>query len=775
MNPHNRQVLQQKEQVHGLLQLQLQRLTTSSNPQTMITPPPRNFGESKRSVSRSKSNSRLSSKQDLLSRFQDKEESGGTEDDVFGDPYDDTDNIFQEKLDDPYYIENEFQTLKISNSPKFNTNSTFNTINGTSKNHNNDNKTIKLSKGKATLSPHNDIMKYVESPENIDSFDEDFLDIDEIQPTLKTKQPIQPPQPIELKFSPSPTTISTSSPKRRKSLSEYSEDTNETDVTSQFNDDDFEDIDDIFGNEESGLYKDEKSHSSIQEVNNDKIKQHLLMKQKKLQIDAEIEERELYKKYQKANYNKDDEINTIKLKDFTNYQNKKFKEDNDVLENDKTIKYEYTRDEFDIFEDGFDFNGPILFDSKKLKQFSNNQGNEFNRKNSNIRLPSINPKMSMPNFNRLNSNNKSMKKYKSSINLAKEYEDEFEVNEHPVFNNNNKIIRKLDRIPSFYHKNNNNDNNNNNENQQMNNDIELQKQQLLNKFMEISEKQKRMNNGYNYNNDKNQSPNKANKKHSLSSPQRNSTKKIGLVRNLNDKSVPLDNNKNNKMKYNPLSKKWEGNDIELIKFENLSTSNLKSQNFTKPGLITNQKFNNKDKKIQGNMVFDPDELRWINLNNNEIEDVFKDLPNLDSDQFDSPTRKQSFAVYGHNNNQKQSPLRNGSTRGISQFTQRTTSSSTNTNSEEDEEFQEGESNNEEDSSLIEGWEFNLSENLINTFYNEEKKISRKINNWFDNTNQFYKIDNNNNINIGNDGKFNNNYFWEIRKMVVDDNEDDDDN
>lgn len=587
---------------------------------------------------------RFSSKSDLLARFQDNEDNN------------EEDNIFEGDAFEDLPIEDEFKTLKISA---------------------NELETLRLKKDRVS-NDSNNINNRIhqfqdEDPDDLGFGDEDFVR-DDLQLNYRTT--LNEPDDDELKLSPG--TISTSSPKprmRSKSLSEYSEDTNDTDVTSQFNDDDFDDIndvDDIFGNEESGIY------SSGGNGNTSKANRHLLMKQQKLQNDAEIEERELFKKYKRL---ANDETNTLKLKDFTFYDHNPI--DTDALENEKTVDYEYTKDDFENFEDGFDTDVPIKLDVDKLKQYA--RGNK-----------TVNIKSSMPNFNNKNNLSKA-KKYKSTMDLVNEFETQ-----HPVFNNNNKIIRKLDRIPSFYNKNDAMKSNNS----KLNHDIELEKQQLLNKYMEITEKQNRLNNRHRKKNLSMKHPNGKNKR-------------IGLVRYLNDNPIPQSNN-NSKMKYNPVNKKWEGNDIELVKFENL--------NVPKPLLISFNEFKNnmKDKKLQGNMVYDPDQLKWINLNKDE-DNVFQGLPDLP----DLQINKRSVP---------NSPTKTVG-RGVSAFTQRTGS----TNSI---------ASNSPNSN-----EFEVPPRLIEKFHKEEMKLLKKINYWFQQEN--YDLIN---------SDFNHNYFWEIRKMVID-NED----
>ncbi|CCE79443.1 Piso0_001505 [Millerozyma farinosa CBS 7064] len=479
----------------------------------------------------------------------------------------------------------------------------------------------------------------------------------------------------------SPATISTSSPKRSKSLSEYSEDTNDTDITSQFNEEDFEGIDDIFGNEESGIYSSGGSgNANGGNKNVNRAKERLQTNKNKLRERAEMEEKELYQKFRNPNH---EEVQTLKLKDFHNLEREQV--DIDALDNDRTVNYEYTKDDFENFEDGFDLGSPIKFDAGKLKQFTGKQ-----------RKGEILPKKSMPTFTSQNRDRLlNSKKFRSSIDFnVNEARDQ----EHPVFNNNNKIIKKLDRIPSFYVK----ENEKISRTDALNEDMEAKKSQLLSKYMEITEKQ-----------------NKLNKRKSkvFDSQPKAKNKKVGLIRYLNEEPITVLNNKH--MKYNPKSKNWEGNDIDLVKFETMPAS--------KPSFIPYENFNTNTQgvKIQGNMVYDPESLKWVNLNREDEEDIFQDVPDLQTDK--------RYLSAGPNK------LGN---RGASTFTQRTESTSS----------------SHSDSTSVN--EFYLPSKLIDRFHKEEVKYHRKLGYWFQ-KNETYDLSSDHH---------NKSYYWEIRKMVIDNEE-----
>lgn len=76
---------------------------------------------------------------------------------------------------------------------------------------------------------------------------------------------------------------------------------------------------------------------------------------------------------------------------------------------------------------------------------------------------------------------------------------------------------------------------------------------------------------------------------------------------------------NGDMKFNPRKLIWEGNDIELKKFESLNTK--------APGLIAF--ISNKGVQVVGDMVFDPEKLCWIRVNGDQEKDPFEGVEDLD--------------------------------------------------------------------------------------------------------------------------------------------------
>ncbi|CAH2354878.1 hypothetical protein CLIB1423_19S01926 [[Candida] railenensis] len=625
----------------------------------------------------------------------------------------------------------------------------------------------------------------------------------------------------------SPGTLSTSSPKsktkgsRRMSLSEYSEEveTSDTDVTSEFNDADIGDVDDIFGFEESGVYSSGGNGGSggggggAGIPKESKAKAILQSKKKELQLRAEQEENELL--MQRHGKGGAGVVNTLRLKDFHNY-NDKLQIDMDALENEKTINYEYTRDEYEDFEDGFDLNSPLKIPTKSRSGKHSSDVANSGR--------SISSKLSMPQFDKeFKSKPKpAMKKYKSMMNVKGEEEDEREeTGSHPFFNNkNNDIIRKLNRIPSFYSKKQqqhqypvqeDNDlqldlieeleSNNEKYNTNLDMEMEYKKKKLLEKYMEITNHQLR-----------NKRERTKDKKFANSPNKKKSGSSLGLVRYLNDDgthSVPVAAlNSKTKMKFNPVKHKWEGNDIDLYKFEA-----IKSLQTTKPRLITNKDYK-KDKsdvkkkivgstssssssgeKIVGNMKYDPEAMKWVNLDEvEEDDDIFDDLPDLPIRNGSKNIRSGSGVPFpsskSHPNLHKSlssststfrksgsaksimtllnaSPPKfpsrtttnpSSKIRGVSStsaFTQRTASTASSSSSKSSQDSNQYDDTSIQQDSLME--EFFIDDKLIEKFHKEEAKWIKKTKHWFQEGESF----------DFSSTPFNKDYFWEIRKMVTD--------
>lgn len=580
---------------------------------------------------------------------------------------------FNGEADDFYPIDDDFKTLKISS----------NSMSGV-------HPPPRKSKSRPSISP-NLIMKYAESEDEDLSFAEDFdphlFNADSVKMNQRKHNLLVP----EDKFL--PMTLSTVSPVRRKSLSDYGEDNTDTDITSEMDEDDFEEVDDIFGKEESGIYSSGGQKTSFANIS--KASQILTRKKQELQREAEVEEAELYERYKKQ-AKVPETLNTLKLKDLSvGDRGHNPHLDADALENERTVNYEYSRDDFESFEDGFDMEAPIKFEPGKLKQYQTSKGN--------VQLLH---KMSMPTFpNSLRASKAT--RFRSTMDFGAVMESE-----HPVFNNSNKLIRKLDRMPSFHSRKAEKVKEFANDDE-LNYNMEVRKKQLLERYMEITEQQKYL---------------KTSPKKGLKQLRHPGTKRkgVGLVKYLNDQSFVPATSASGKMKYNAESRRWEGNEHDLMRFDD--APGVKKQ----PSLITSKDFKQHNDKIKGNMMYDAENLRWVNLDKvDEEEMVFKDVPDLVPNDIPQYKQTETKPVIAD--------------RGVSTFTQRTTL----TNSSGSSAF----------GRATVGDEFQLLAKLMTKFEKEEVKIRKKTHHWFG-PNEHYKLDR--------PRAFKAEYFWEIRKMVVDD-------
>ena len=561
-------------------------------------------------------------KADYLKRFQDQPDAN--------------DDLFFEEVEYDDDLDDDFKTLKISDVDRWR-------------------QGLKEA-GAKTLRPN--LHQFVETEDDFDDFQDEFVDRNDhgLDYELENKRENHQRAHAQKKGGISPATRSSSSPMRRVSLSEYSENTNETDLTSELNGEEFENIDDIFGDEESGIYS-----SGGGQQNDIRAKQRLLKQQQHRQAEAQKEEEDLLRQWKGR-----EEVNTLRIKDLNPVDL-----DKDALENERTINYEYTKDDFEDFEDGFELEPAVKFQPGTITKFGK-----------------LHAKISMPDVRQSSKAISQSKKFKSTMDLN------HEMRQPSAFNSSNRVISKLDRIPSFYHKPKPDPAPKSKEekDEAQINDIEKKKQQLLNKYMEFTVQQNKI----------------SRKNRQQAERPRNS--KIGLVRNLNE--VPVTTG-NHRMKYDPVKKMWEGNNIDLVKFEKIR------QKPSRPLLITANDFksNNKDKKIQGNMIYDADQMRWINLE--EEEDVFGEV----SDLVTPDVRD----------------------RGVSTFTQRTTS--TNSAVSVPSTTQE----------LTRQEEFYIPIKVLEKFRKEESKIRKKTTHWF-NKDETYKP----HKSSGHDD-----FRWEIRKMVMD--------
>lgn len=590
-------------------------------------------------------------------------------------------------------------------------------------------------------------------------------------PTLRPREEVVSPQRVDYAEEEhnafldgfdglSPGTLSTSSPKPRmkgKLLSEYSEENEaeDTDVTSEFDVADMADVDDIFGCEESGVYSSgglKKSPGG--RPRKSRAKTMLELKQQELLARAEQEEQEMMQRYGSKLEARGGKTNTLKLKDFNQARRAIEK---DALENEKTINYEYTRDDFDDFEEGFELSTPLRLAARGGQRVVSNK----------LSMPHIDAKAPAP-----------MKRYRSMMNVKADEGESQRVKHN--------LMRKLNRIPSFHnpqrlaskglaigldhieelqpH--------NETYTSKMDMEMEYKKQQLLEKYMEITnhQRQHRATHGA----------------HSRSQVRKRPGSTLGLVRYLNDQSMPphVGGPKPSPMHYNPSEHRWEGNDIDLYKFES-----IRALPAARPKLIPHRSQvahdDAADAKVVGNMRYDPIAMRWVKVNpyDDDDEDVFDDLPDLP----EPPRRlaKTALAAMAHSkshqNLQKRASTnfrKSTSTntiksllklgypryaklpidhnRGVSTtslFTQRTSSTSTSSLNDDG-----------VDDTLIQQQfimpELYLDDRLIERFAKEEVKWLKKTKNWFGEGERFNFEDD--------PTRISKEYYWEIRKMVTED-------
>ncbi|OBA24419.1 hypothetical protein METBIDRAFT_38584 [Metschnikowia bicuspidata var. bicuspidata NRRL YB-4993] len=554
--------------------------------------------------------------------------------------------------------------------------------------------------------PIRGLARFVEKDDEDLSFDEDIRD------AIRT----HPPAVLRTEFRLLPGTASLTSPTRRRSLSEFSEDT-DTDIT-EINDEDFEEIDDIFGKEESGIYNSDGTRVSKKTAGPTRAREVLIQRKQQMEEQARAEDDELYRRYTNSHteHNNNelldpaaDEVNTLKLKDLRLYGHLPLRQQKDHLQNDATIDYEYTKDDFETFEDGFADVLPSMICQDKLLHFHTKPV-----------APSgdLLRKASMPVFPRSLKASKPTK-FKSSMDLAGTLRAK--PSEHPLFNHNNKIIRKLDRMPSFHIKRNQQPPSESREDL-LDYNMELRKKQLLEKYMEISEKQFQLRS----------SPTKSSGTKHHDKPPR---KGVGIVKYLNHRSAVPSLTGNKQMKFNLNSKLWEGNEHDLLRFDENKDDGPSHKKQKQPSLITVDQFRHQKDTVKGNMVYDPENLRWVNKDaiDEQQENVFDDLPDLTPN--DIPQYATTEPV------QSKPTLYN---RGVSAFTQRT--------------FLNNSTGSTAVSNSTAGEEFVLSLKHMAKFEKEEMKIRRKTHNWFGPSESYH---------LSSRSNFDFEYFWEIRKMVMD--------
>ncbi|CAK9438725.1 uncharacterized protein LODBEIA_P29490 [Lodderomyces beijingensis] len=516
--------------------------------------------------------------------------------------------------------------------------------------------------------------------------------------------------------SPSKSTKSSGRRVTRDALSEYSEE-NDTDITSEFSQDDFEGWDDCFSKDQSG--------SIYQQMN-----QRLIARKIAEQKEAEREQQELIQMNQMRNNHrllfKESPNQTLVLKDPSRLLTNENLSLLDQLENERTINYEYTRDDVEQFEDGFDDDFEQSIHKFQAQRKVGKLQAPGQRSQSSYEIGQLQNKQSMPSLPR--ANHAAMKKYRSTLDFhGRQSMDSSQALGPPQFNYNNRVINRLDRIPSFYNK----------------PPVDFEnRNQILYRFKES----------------------KAPSHHKHPNTQ---SKRMGHVRYLNNggspnADIPVQQHKS--MRFNKQKSVWEGNEVDLLRFEK------------RPSLITHKDIQPRvnpsgsgsgtekgsasgsglSRRKQGNMLYDEEKLKWINLEEEAEEElIFDDIPDLDEgiatirqSNLPQPVSPRRRVPVEHQDLDflLQSPV---SRRGLSQFTQRTTSTATVAT-----EGTQGTQGTQKASSCGaqgERSEFKVSSKLVDKFVKEEQKIDRKISHWF----------------IGN-SDVKRDYYWEIRRMVTED-------
>lgn len=202
------------------------------------------------------------------------------------------------------------------------------------------------------------------------------------------------------------------------------------------------------------------------------------------------------------------------------------------------------------------------------------------------------------------------------------------------------------------------------------------------------------------------------------------------------------------MHFNVKTYRWEGNDEDLDRFENVNNGNGSNSNgnTTKtPGLIAF--ISSSAIKVVGDMVFDPAKMCWISIREGEDDDPFKDLDDddleydVDVATLRSPKKNDSqLNLYSDN---QRSPARNANSRTQhsttllsgrpSQFfspgssvqetnTTETGSSRTSSTSQQQQPGLHGD--------FTVGSEFDLSEDMIRKLMQGQERWAHKVRGWF---------------------------------------------
>lgn len=574
--------------------------------------------------------------------------------------------------------------------------------------------TLRLSPNKTGLSPPAFIISDARDKAGLGPIDqltrqdEEYLSFgEEVGSTAFTKEALRRQLDMQKSL---PGSFASLSPNRRKSYDGYED--SDTDIT-EINDEDFEGIDDIFGKEESGILS-SHGHSGVSQ-NMSRASITLNKRKEDLQKAAELEEREWKRRYE-LKYGNDPR--TLTKKDLKRYISNLSKKPSIFME----AQFHESGDD-EQFEEGF---GNFPDEALNVNRLSH-----FHLSTNGRGAPSLSHKVSLPSLQRPMRPEPTFApvKYRSTMDLTSALKRD--TDEHPTYNKNNNLIKKLNRMPSFHTSTNHASPERKAqqsaldvglERDQRINDMEKRKAELLEKYREISEQQAELR----------MSPVKGSGR--LRSRSSHRKKKVGLLRNLNhyNPEIPENNSSSRNMKFNPATRTWEGNEHDLLRFEDDPHDTIRER---KPSLITHREFGQKPDSQNGNMKYDAENLRWVNLDkvNEHLENEFDELPDLVPDDLPQYLPK-SMAK------------RASGGRGVSQFTQRTVLSASSGSSV---------------GGVPVGNEFVISDRLMARFEKEEQKIEKKTKEWFNPKDRY---------NIRHPPPFSTKYFWEIRAMVMDTND-----
>ena len=262
--------------------------------------------------------------------------------------------------------------------------------------------------------------------------------------------------------------------------------------------------------------------------------------------------------------------------------------------------------------------------------------------------------------------------------------------------------------------------------------------------------------------------------------------RIKIIKQEIDHNTPI---KEGHMYYNPKTMRWEGNEKILEKFlmvdskekkpllirtrsqrppqlnhiaEPLSYNiDLKSSASQNLANINNsdryRRPSSKNPRIVGKMMFDDENLRWINMDKNvDLMDPFKNIPDI--------VIPQKGSLESLRSKESNSPF----LRSKSQQIGRATKSNDRHRGSNSTRFHSiGISNSDSKANNNEGT-FRLSADLLERFYHEENKWNKKVGSWIilNDKGSIRDLKDNNDIMSGNRNKNGDKYMYEIRTMVM---------